>query len=166
MSAPNFRKKISPSKALIAKPGTRPSASGLWRSADASTSTQELPVLPVESLEALSSPCAVQEEKQRQALEETIGNLKTFLKQAHHSAILSRSQSMELPRRQELCQKAWEAYEAALELRETARRLSAVLSLEDRRRVRSLEGAPEWRSVKHAIRQAAELNRVRLSQAA
>jgi len=166
MAAPASKKNSPFKKQWQSSSSGRATNSSLWRNEAPETNLREVPSLPLESLEALSVATLVQEDKQRSALNEKIKAIKNALMQAERQAILARSNSIPLGKRQGLCQEAWQKYESAVTMRNSARSLSTALGLEDRRRVRAIEGAPEWRSIRHAIQQAAVLNQIRLQAAA
>ncbi len=138
----------------------------LWNSSENLVDPEDLPSLPIECLQPSDCLPAPDRKKQEDIFEETVALLKESLLGAKKTAILARSQSMEAGKRQTLCHQALKNYQRAIQLRNKLRSLTARMSLDDRRRVRALEGAPEWRQIRHAIQRSADLNRVALSFAA
>lgn len=127
---------------------------------------EELASLPLETLTPKAPAADVSADRQRELFDATLQNLKACLMQAKRGAVLARSQSTEIAKRKALCQDALNQYQKALESRNCLRSLTARMDLEDRRRVRAIEGAPEWRTIRHAIQKSAEFNHLALSFAA
>jgi hypothetical protein len=73
---------------------------------------------------------------------------------------------MALNQRQALCQEAQAQFQAASASLTKLSGLARRLGVEARRKVRGIEGATEWRSIRHTICRSAELNQVQLAFAA
>lgn len=138
----------------------------LWNRASAPTVNPEtLPTLPIGTLEGVSAT-SVASAGQQAAFDAELALLKDSLLQARRSAILARSQTIALAQRQDLCRKAQTQYEEALASLSKLGSLARRLDMTARRKFRALEGAMEWRSIRHTIQRSAELNQLQLAFAA
>ncbi len=151
----NSSSKFSPSQS-VAK---------LWNRASVEAVNPEtLPTLPLATILPTATSAATA--GQQAAFEAELALLKDKLLQSRRSAILARSQSIELAQRQELCRQAQGQFEEA---QESLRKLGSMAlrqGVEARRKFRAIEGAQEWRSIRHTIRRSAEMNQLSLAIAA
>ena len=100
------------------------------------------------------------------AWEEEIEAVKELLLKARRQAILSRSQTLNLTQRRWLCREAMSLFEKAQNNFGNLKGRALRAGLTERRRIRSIEGATEWRSIRHAIKRSAELNQMSTTEAA
>lgn len=127
---------------------------------------ETLPTLPLATLETVSAATTIGNAGQQAAFDAELALLKDLLLQARRSAILARSQTMELSQRQNLCRQAQGQFETALESLRKLGALARRLDMETRRKFRAIEGAQEWRVIRHTIRRSAEMNQLNLAVAA
>jgi len=144
----------------------KPSQSSLWKSRRSSVSPSEIASLPLEALQKQGATASVDTELQRQSFSEILHQLKEHLFSAKKSATLARTQSMPAEKRKLLCGNSVELFDRAQQLKLQLRSLAMRMGLEERRKLRGLEGAPEWREIRRAIQQSAALNKVKASFAA
>lgn len=138
----------------------------LWNRGNVEAVNPEtLPILPIATLEGANAPLS-EIAGQQAAFDSELALLKDSLLQSRRSAILARSQSFELAQRQELCRKAQGQYEEALASLRKLGSLARRLDIAARRKFRALEGAMEWRSIRHTIQRSAEMNQLSLAFAA
>ena len=157
----------SPKNSSLSKFSNIQSVSKLWnRPATQTVNPDTLPTLPLATIEGVSSVSAVETAGQQAAFDAELAVLKDSLLQARRSAILARSQSIELSQRQALCRKAQGQYEDAVASLRKLGSLARRLEIEARRKFRALEGAMEWRSIRHTIQRSAEMNQLQLAFAA
>jgi len=143
-----------------------PTAHSLWKPRSSEISAVEIPSLPIECLKTQPSQVTPDAERQNRLFSELQTQIKEHLYSARKSATLARTQAMAHEKRQSLCRNALELFERALELKTQLRSLALRMGLAERRKARSLEGAPEWREIRRAIQSSADLNQVKLSFAA
>lgn len=133
----------------------------LWKGKGENSSTKaSVATLPLAVFESADLIPSIDAEKQRTLLQETIANLKACLLGARRAAVLARSRSTPMSQRQNLCREAMDSYGRARSLLNDLRCIARHLTTQERRKVRAIEGAPEWRSIHHAIRRSGELNAV------
>lgn len=142
------------------------SVAKLWnRGSVEAVNPETLPTLPIATLEGVSA-ASVETAGHQAAFDAELALLKDSLLQARRSAILARSQSVELAQRQELCRKAQAQYEGAQTSLRKLGGLARRLDMAARRKFRALEGALEWRAIRHTIQRSAEMNQLQLAFAA
>jgi len=141
------------------------SVAKIWnRSSVEAVNPDTLPTLPLATI--LPAGTSVEKSGQQVAFDQELALLKDKLLQSRRSAILARSQSIDLKQRQELFHQAQGQFEEALELLRKLGSLALRQGVEARRKFRAIEGAQEWRSIRHTICRSAEMNQLNLSIAA
>jgi hypothetical protein len=114
------------------------------------TKVADLPALPIGTF-AAPVAATVNVDAQQAAFDAELKTLKTSLLQAQRSATLARSRSLSTVQAQSLTQEAQSSYDVAVASLKNLVSLSNRLGGEARRKARMIEGAAEWRQVRHSI---------------
>ena len=114
------------------------------------TPVAELPALPIGTF-ATSTAAHVDAQALQTAFDAELSTVKANLLQAQRSATLARSQSLTVAQAQSLTQEAQASYDVAVAALKKLVSISNRLGGEARRKARMIEGAGEWRQVRHGI---------------
>ena len=114
------------------------------------TPVAELPALPIGTF-ATSNVASIDAQALQAAFEAELNTVKANLLQAQRSATLARSQSLSVAQAQSMTQDAQANYDVAVAALKKLVSLSNRLGADARRKARMIEGAAEWRQVRHSI---------------
>ena len=114
------------------------------------TSVAELPALPIGTF-ATSNVASVDAQALQVAFDAELNTVKAKLLQAQRSATLARSQSLSVAQAQSMTQDAQANYDVAVASLKKLVSFSNRLGADARRKARMIEGAAEWRQVRHSI---------------
>ena len=146
---------------------SNPTVAKLWnRGSVQAINPDTLPILPLATVEMVSASPAPVYSEQQASFDAELAFLKDSLLQSRRSAILARSQSMDLTQRQALCHQAQGQFQEAQDALQNLGTLARRLGVEARRKFRAIEGAQEWRSIRHTIFRSGEMNQLQLAFAA
>lgn len=116
----------------------------------------ELPALPIATF-ANTNNVNVDTQAQQAAFDAELSSLKGSLLKAQRSATLARSQSLTVAQAQSMTQDAQAHYDVAVASLKKLVSISNRLGGEARRKARMIEGAAEWRQVRHSITRSLEV---------
>ncbi|HEX5034941.1 MAG TPA: hypothetical protein VFW62_10695 [bacterium] len=114
------------------------------------TPVAELPALPIATFATANVP-SLDAQALQAAFETELNTVKANLLKAQRSATLARSQSLSVAQAQSMNQEAQNSYDLALASLKKLVSISNRLGGESRRKARMIEGAAEWRQVRHSI---------------
>ncbi|HKY63956.1 MAG TPA: hypothetical protein VJR29_11095 [bacterium] len=115
------------------------------------TPVAELPALPIATFATTANVPSLDTQALQAAFETELNTVKASLLKAQRSATLARSQSLSSTQAQSMNQEAQNSYDAALASLKKLVSISNRLGGESRRKARMIEGAAEWRQVRHSI---------------
>lgn len=114
------------------------------------TPVAEIPALPIATF-ANTNVANLDAQALQAAFDAELNTVKASLLKAQRSATLARSQSLSAAQAQAMNQDAQNSYDAALASLKKLVSISNRLGGETRRKARMIEGAAEWRQVRHSI---------------
>ncbi len=114
------------------------------------TPVAELPALPIGTF-ATSNVANIDAQALQAAFDAELNTVKAKLLQAQRSATLARSQSLSAAQAQSMTQDAQANYDVAVAALKKLVSFSNRLGADARRKARLIEGAAEWRQVRHSI---------------
>lgn len=125
----------------------------LWKIEESQADFSDAGALPLETFLNQEGPLPANPDKLKDLLKEKVQGIQAALRQAKRNLVLSRSHSLGLKQAVSLLANAEQNYETAQKFLVEVKTLVRRMGPEDRRRVRALEGAAEWRRLRHAIQQ-------------
>ena len=125
----------------------------LWKKEELDSELKDLADLPLETFLSEGAKLPANPEKLSSLFKEKVEGLQQALRNAKRGMVLSRSRSLSPEQAQSLCEEAGAHFEQAQKFLADLKILTRRMGPEDRRRVRALEGIPDWRRIRHGILQ-------------
>ena len=125
----------------------------LWKKEELDSAQGELAALPLETFLNPEGALPAKQAKLSSLFKEKVEAIQDALRKAKRGLVLSRSRSLSSVQARSLGEEASKNYETAKNYLTELKTLVRRMGPDDRRRVRALEGAAEWRRIRHAILQ-------------